>query len=159
MSKLTRGMVMVIWRRLKLEEQISNYTKFHEGRLSKTSSERDRGHVASHYPQGVIYKDKLNRKRLRRSDELHKFIDGILQLVWDTLHDMATNLRMGYNKSIPRRSWSNLDKTRAHIMVSDVDRQLMERMLMEGNTGKTLNCFSRQYDFVILCSTLSSQFS
>ncbi|GJU35716.1 hypothetical protein Tco_1184070 [Tanacetum coccineum] len=56
-------------------------------------------------------------KRLRRSNELHKFSDGILQSVWDTLHDMATNLRTGYNKAIPRRSWSNLDKTRAHIML------------------------------------------
>ncbi|GKE45483.1 hypothetical protein Tco_1472767 [Tanacetum coccineum] len=29
-------------------------------------------------PQGVIYEDKLNRKRLMRSDELHKFSDGTL---------------------------------------------------------------------------------
>ncbi|GKC03328.1 hypothetical protein Tco_0994938 [Tanacetum coccineum] len=36
---------------------------------------------------------KLNRKRLMRSDELYKFSDGTLQLVQDTLHDMATNLR------------------------------------------------------------------
>ncbi|GKB22909.1 hypothetical protein Tco_0862310 [Tanacetum coccineum] len=27
-------------------------------------------------PQGVIYEDKLNRKRLMRSDELYKFSDG-----------------------------------------------------------------------------------
>ncbi|GJT23111.1 hypothetical protein Tco_0893048 [Tanacetum coccineum] len=45
-------------------------------------------------PQGVIYEDKLNRKRLMRSDELYKFSDGTLQSVRDTLHDMATNLRM-----------------------------------------------------------------
>ncbi|GJY75615.1 hypothetical protein Tco_0480731 [Tanacetum coccineum] len=49
-------------------------------------------------PQGVIYKDKLNRKRLRRSNELHKFSDGTLQSVRDTLHDMATNLRTGITK-------------------------------------------------------------
>nr|GEV26341.1 hypothetical protein [Tanacetum cinerariifolium] len=52
------------------------------------------------YPQGVIYEDKLNRKRLMRSDELYKFSDGTLQSVQDTLHDMATNLRMGYNKAM-----------------------------------------------------------
>nr|GEY81119.1 hypothetical protein [Tanacetum cinerariifolium] len=39
-------------------------------------------------PQGVIYEDKLNRKRLMRSDELYKFNDGTLQSVRDTLHDM-----------------------------------------------------------------------
>ncbi|GJX24100.1 hypothetical protein Tco_0228545 [Tanacetum coccineum] len=54
-------------------------------------------------PQGVIYEDKLNRKRLMRSDELYKFSDGTLQSVCDTLHDMATNLRMGYNKAMPKR--------------------------------------------------------
>ncbi|GJX60501.1 hypothetical protein Tco_0291891 [Tanacetum coccineum] len=32
-------------------------------------------------PQGVIYEDKLNIKRLMRSDELHKFSNGTLQSV------------------------------------------------------------------------------
>ncbi|GJU09198.1 hypothetical protein Tco_1125628 [Tanacetum coccineum] len=73
-------------------------------------------------PQGVIYEDKLNRKRLMRSDELHKFSDGTLQSVRDTLHDMATNLKMGYNKAMPKRRWRNLDKTRSCIMVKDIDR-------------------------------------
>ncbi|GKB70593.1 hypothetical protein Tco_0932005 [Tanacetum coccineum] len=81
-------------------------------------------------PQGVIYEDKLNRKRLMRSDELHKFSDGTLQSVRDTLHDMANNLRMGYKKFMPRRKWSNLDKKRSHIMVKDINRQLLERRLM-----------------------------
>ncbi|GJT09332.1 hypothetical protein Tco_0856374 [Tanacetum coccineum] len=68
-------------------------------------------------PQGVIYEDKLNKKRLMRFDELHKFSDSTLQSVRDTLHDMAMNLRMGYNKAMPKRRWSHLDKTRSHIMV------------------------------------------
>nr|GEX23378.1 hypothetical protein [Tanacetum cinerariifolium] len=74
------------------------------------------------YPQGVIYEDKMNRKRLMRSDELHKFSDGTLQSVQDTLHDMKNNLKMRYKKVIPRRKWSNLDKKRSHIMVKDIDR-------------------------------------
>ncbi|GKA97852.1 hypothetical protein Tco_0825746 [Tanacetum coccineum] len=82
--------------------------------------------VALH-PQGVIYEDKLNRKRLMHSDELHKFSDGTLQSVQDTLHDMANNLRMRYNKAMLRRRWSNLDKKRSHIMVKDIDRRLLER--------------------------------
>ncbi|GJV30698.1 hypothetical protein Tco_1387146 [Tanacetum coccineum] len=36
-------------------------------------------------PQGVIYEDKLKRKRLMRNDELYKFIDGTLDLVHKTL--------------------------------------------------------------------------
>ncbi|GJT19732.1 hypothetical protein Tco_0878438 [Tanacetum coccineum] len=81
-------------------------------------------------PQGVIYEDKLNRKRLMRSNELYKFSDGTLQLVRDTIHDMATNFRMGYNKAMPKRIWTHLDKTRSHIMVKEIDRQLRERRLM-----------------------------
>ncbi|GKC60899.1 putative mitochondrial protein [Tanacetum coccineum] len=65
-----------------------------------------------------------------RSDELHKFNDGTLQLVRDTLHDMATNLWMGYNKAMPKRRQSHLDKTRSHIMVKDFNHQLWEIRLM-----------------------------
>ncbi|GJY22173.1 hypothetical protein Tco_0394739 [Tanacetum coccineum] len=64
-------------------------------------------------PQGVIYEYKLNIKRLMRSDELYKFSDGTFQSVRDTLHDMTTNLRMRYNKAMPKRRWSHLDKTRS----------------------------------------------
>ncbi|GKE35323.1 hypothetical protein Tco_1454645 [Tanacetum coccineum] len=81
-------------------------------------------------PQGVIYKDKLNRRRLMHSDELYKFSDGTLQSVQDTLHDMATNLRMGYNKAMPKRRWSHLDKTQSYIMVKEIDHQFRERRLM-----------------------------
>ncbi|GKD42456.1 hypothetical protein Tco_1267101, partial [Tanacetum coccineum] len=82
------------------------------------------------YPQGVIYEDKLNKKRLMHFDELHKFNDGTLQSVQDILHDMATNLSMKYNKAMLRRRWSNLDKKRSHIMVKDIDQQLLERRLI-----------------------------
>ncbi|GKB81620.1 hypothetical protein Tco_0948515 [Tanacetum coccineum] len=81
-------------------------------------------------PHGVIYEDKLTRKRLMHSDKLYKFSDGKLQSVQDTLHNMGTNLRMGYNKAMPKRRWSHLDKTRSHIMVKEIDRQLWERRLM-----------------------------
>ncbi|GJS85118.1 hypothetical protein Tco_0751659 [Tanacetum coccineum] len=45
-------------------------------------------------PQGIIYEDKLNKKRLMRSEELYKFSNDKLQSVQDTLHDMENNLRM-----------------------------------------------------------------
>ncbi|GJR22193.1 hypothetical protein Tco_0970720 [Tanacetum coccineum] len=82
------------------------------------------------FTRGVIYEDKLNRKRLMHSDELYKFSDDTLQSIWDTLHDMATNLRIGYNKAMPKRIWTYLDKTRSHIMVKEIDRQFQERRLM-----------------------------
>ncbi|GJX80414.1 hypothetical protein Tco_0328563 [Tanacetum coccineum] len=57
-------------------------------------------------------------------------VDLAAALLRETLHDMATNLRMGYNKAMRRRRWSNLYKTWSHIMVKDIDRQLWERRLM-----------------------------
>nr|GEZ15618.1 hypothetical protein [Tanacetum cinerariifolium] len=78
-------------------------------------------------PQGFIYEDKLNRKRLMCFNELHKFSDGTLQSVRDTLHEMETSLRMGYNKAMPRRRWSNIDKTRSYIIVKYIDRQLWKK--------------------------------
>ncbi|GJS23074.1 hypothetical protein Tco_0451706 [Tanacetum coccineum] len=42
------------------------------------------------YPdiQGIIYEDELNRKRLMRTDELHKFSDGTLNYVRTALCDI-----------------------------------------------------------------------
>ncbi|GJR80436.1 hypothetical protein Tco_0151221 [Tanacetum coccineum] len=58
-------------------------------------------------PKGVIYKDQMNRNRLMRADELHKFSDGTLDDVWSALNDIAKGIRMEY---LPKRKWSGLDK-------------------------------------------------
>nr|GEX49431.1 reverse transcriptase domain-containing protein [Tanacetum cinerariifolium] len=80
-------------------------------------------------PSGIIYEDKLNRKRLMQSDELYKFSNGVLKSVQYTLYDMANNSRMGYNNAMPKRRWSRLDKRRSRIMVKEIDQKL-ERMIM-----------------------------
>ncbi|GJX07806.1 hypothetical protein Tco_0195738 [Tanacetum coccineum] len=54
-------------------------------------------------PQGVIYGDRLKRKRFMCADELHKFSDGTLISVRDTLAQMLHELHLGYNKAIRRR--------------------------------------------------------
>ncbi|GJV57080.1 hypothetical protein Tco_1458085 [Tanacetum coccineum] len=54
-------------------------------------------------PQGVIYEDKLKRKRFMRTDELHKFSDDNLILVRDTLHQMDKDLHLGYNRGMKTR--------------------------------------------------------
>ncbi|GJU90731.1 hypothetical protein Tco_1303154 [Tanacetum coccineum] len=79
------------------------------------------------------YQKKLNISKPRTRDEDLSRTTPYTTLTdpqGDTLHDMATNLRMGYNKAMLRRRWSNLDKTRSHILVKDIDRQLRERRLM-----------------------------
>ncbi|GJW61007.1 hypothetical protein Tco_0110342 [Tanacetum coccineum] len=60
-------------------------------------------------PQGVIYDDNLKRKRFMRADELHKFSNGTLIFVRDTLSQMLHDLHLGYNKTMRRRQWTILD--------------------------------------------------
>ncbi|GJV80669.1 hypothetical protein Tco_1516539 [Tanacetum coccineum] len=73
-------------------------------------------------PRGVIYKDKLKRKRLMRTDELYKFRDGTLTLVRNTLDQMLENLRLGYNKDMKRRKWTATDQKRSRIMIKDINQ-------------------------------------
>ncbi|GJS25502.1 hypothetical protein Tco_0454134 [Tanacetum coccineum] len=51
------------------------------------------------YPniQGIIYQDEMNRNRLMRTDELHKFSDGTLNHVRTALNDIATGIQMEFN--------------------------------------------------------------
>nr|GEZ42063.1 hypothetical protein [Tanacetum cinerariifolium] len=72
-------------------------------------------------PQGIIYVDQFKRKRLMRTDELHKFSDGTLNDVRTALYVIAAGIRMDY---LPMRRWSNLDKKRARVMLQDIDKQL-----------------------------------
>nr|GEW22208.1 retrotransposon protein, putative, unclassified [Tanacetum cinerariifolium] len=78
-------------------------------------------------PYEIIYMDQNRRKRLMRTDKLHKFSDGTLNDVRSALHDIAAGIRMEY---LPMRKWSNLDKKRARVMVQDIDKQLYQRRLM-----------------------------
>nr|GFA62163.1 hypothetical protein [Tanacetum cinerariifolium] len=50
------------------------------------------------YPniQGIIYEEEKNKNRLMRTDELHKFSDGILNHFRTALNDIATEIEMDY---------------------------------------------------------------
>ncbi|GJX61029.1 hypothetical protein Tco_0293929 [Tanacetum coccineum] len=54
------------------------------------------------YPdiQGIIYVDEMNKNRLMRTDELHKFSDGTLNHVRTTLNDIDRGIEMDY---LPKR--------------------------------------------------------
>ncbi|GJV26396.1 hypothetical protein Tco_1379091 [Tanacetum coccineum] len=60
-------------------------------------------------PQGVIYEDKLKRKRFMWADELYKFSDNTLISVRNTLDQMLHELHLGYNTTMKRRLWTILD--------------------------------------------------
>nr|GEZ01159.1 hypothetical protein [Tanacetum cinerariifolium] len=46
--------------------------------------------------QGIIYEDEMNRYRLMRTNELHKFNNGTLNHVRTALNDIATVIEMDY---------------------------------------------------------------
>ncbi|GJS75799.1 hypothetical protein Tco_0725680 [Tanacetum coccineum] len=76
------------------------------------------------YPdiQVIIY--EMNRNRLMRTDELHKFSDGTLNHVRTALNDIATGLEMDY---LLKRKWSKQDKQRARVMINAIDKKLRDR--------------------------------
>ncbi|GJS34441.1 hypothetical protein Tco_0532823 [Tanacetum coccineum] len=78
-------------------------------------------------PRGFIYLDKFNRNRLMRADELYKFYDGTLTSVRTVLQDIVSRLNMKY---LPKRRWSERDKSRSRILIKAIDKQLYERWLM-----------------------------
>ncbi|GJW42995.1 hypothetical protein Tco_0071794 [Tanacetum coccineum] len=64
-------------------------------------------YTAYHDIQGIIYQDDIDRNRLMRTNELHKFSDGTLNHVRTALNDIATGIQMEY---LPKRKWSKQDK-------------------------------------------------
>nr|GEY13639.1 hypothetical protein [Tanacetum cinerariifolium] len=81
------------------------------------------------YPdiQGIIYEDEMNRYRLIRTDELHKFSDGTLNHVCTALGDIATRIEMNY---LPKRKWCKQGKQRTRVMINAIDKKLKDRRLM-----------------------------
>ncbi|GKE36645.1 hypothetical protein Tco_1460050 [Tanacetum coccineum] len=49
-------------------------------------------YIAYHDIQGIIYQDDMDRNRLMRTDELHKFSDDTLNHVRTSLNDIATGI-------------------------------------------------------------------
>ncbi|GJW17008.1 hypothetical protein Tco_0024444 [Tanacetum coccineum] len=84
-------------------------------------------YTAYHNIQGIIYQDDMDKNRLMRTDELHKFSDGTLNHVRTALNDIVTRIQMEY---LPKRKWSKQDKQRAWVMINSIDKKLRDRRLM-----------------------------
>ncbi|GJR06738.1 hypothetical protein Tco_0529722 [Tanacetum coccineum] len=79
-------------------------------------------YTSSHKPPGVIYEDLAKHKRVMRADELYKFSDGMLKKVQDELHHGIRNFCLKYNKEMPRRRWTAIDRKRSELMVELIDK-------------------------------------
>ncbi|GJV89766.1 hypothetical protein Tco_1533704 [Tanacetum coccineum] len=103
---------------------ITKPQKYFPGMSSKESYTR------SYDPKGIVYLNLRECKGLMRADEIYKFYDGTLQSVHDTLHYGLLNFKLGYNKDMPRRKWTDKEQNRTNIIVNLIDKQLLERRIM-----------------------------
>ncbi|GKA27516.1 hypothetical protein Tco_0713684 [Tanacetum coccineum] len=79
-------------------------------------------YTTQYKPKRVVYMNNCKLKRLMRADELYKFSDGTLNSV-------------RYNKDMPKRKWTEKDKTQTHTMMKKIDNQLLERRIMRSLEG------------------------
>ncbi|GJT34277.1 hypothetical protein Tco_0924696 [Tanacetum coccineum] len=124
-------------RRIVIQERVEDLqlgVKSYQKKLNLTKPDTYRSDLRrmiayTAYPdiQGIIYKDEMNRIRLMRIDELHKFSDGTLNYVRTALNDIDLGIEMDY---LPKRNWSKQYKQRACVMINAIDKKLRDRRLM-----------------------------
>ncbi|GJV76950.1 hypothetical protein Tco_1508534 [Tanacetum coccineum] len=72
--------------------------------------------------------------------------------VRDTLYYRMLNLRLGYNKDMPRRKWTTTDQRRSCIMVKLIEEQLLERWIIR-NLERLISRRKLEMDYILLQRT------
>ncbi|GKC08367.1 hypothetical protein Tco_0999977 [Tanacetum coccineum] len=80
---------------------------------------------------GIIYEDLDKQKRILRANELYKFSYGTLKSVRDEIHHKVLDFRLDYNKEMPKRKWTAIDRKRSGLMIKLIDKQLREREIIK----------------------------
>nr|GEW45029.1 retrovirus-related Pol polyprotein from transposon TNT 1-94 [Tanacetum cinerariifolium] len=88
---------------------------------------RREAYTAHSNPKEFIYQNKDKKNKLMRINELHKFNDGMLNDVRNTLDDRLKGIRMQY---LPTTIWRRGDKDRATAMIQAIDKMLKARRIM-----------------------------
>ncbi|GJY60749.1 hypothetical protein Tco_0461406, partial [Tanacetum coccineum] len=109
-------------------------------------------YTPSHKPPGVIYEDLTKQKRVMRADELYKFSDGTLKKVRDELHHRIRDFRLEYNKEMPRRKWTAIDRKRSELMVELIDKQMRERRIIQ-NLERLVGARELEMDYKLMTRT------
>ncbi|GJV56325.1 hypothetical protein Tco_1457330 [Tanacetum coccineum] len=109
-------------------------------------------YTPSHKPPRVIYEDLTKQKRVMRADELYKFLDGTLKKVQDELHHRVRDFRLEYNKDMPRRKWTTIDRKRSELMVELIDKQMRERRII-WNLERLVGAQELEMDYKLMTRT------
>nr|GFA04706.1 hypothetical protein [Tanacetum cinerariifolium] len=127
-SRSWSSLVINIWKRLLFEDRKISYTSFekigyiviqervedlqltverYQKKINLSKPDTYHSDLKKMIPyttyrdiQGIIYQDDMDKNRLMRTDELHKFSDGTLNHVRTTLNDIANGIQMEY---LPKR--------------------------------------------------------
>ncbi|GJY97258.1 hypothetical protein Tco_0514168 [Tanacetum coccineum] len=106
-------------------------------------------YTLSHKPPGVIYEDLTKQKRVMRADDLYKFSDETLTKVQDELHHRIHDFCLEYNKEMPRRKWTAIDRKMSELMVELIDKQMRERMIIR-NLKRLVGARELEMDYTLM---------
>ncbi|GJU17547.1 hypothetical protein Tco_1145513 [Tanacetum coccineum] len=106
-------------------------------------------YTPSHKPPGVIYEHLTKQKRVMRADELYKFSNETLKKVRDELHHRIRDFCLEYNKEIPKRKWTAIDKKRSELMVELIDKQMREKKIIH-NLKRLVGARELEMDYKLM---------
>nr|GFA72311.1 hypothetical protein [Tanacetum cinerariifolium] len=100
--KWNKDLVLELWSAVVVTyDQHTYYGTSHWGPNANATTDMNKTAYTSHSdPQGIIYVDSLKRKRLMRTDELHKSSDGTLNDVRSALHEIAAENGISANEKM-----------------------------------------------------------
>nr|GEY00500.1 hypothetical protein [Tanacetum cinerariifolium]GEY00818.1 hypothetical protein [Tanacetum cinerariifolium]GEY05679.1 hypothetical protein [Tanacetum cinerariifolium] len=103
------------------------------------------------YPdiQGIIYEDEMNKNRLMRTDELHKFSEGALNHVRTALNDIATEIEMDY---LPKQKWKRFDTSAGNSV-----KEILPKLNLPDHSDDVLKLKNFKKDALLKLFKLTNQ--
>ncbi|GJY07448.1 zinc finger, CCHC-type containing protein [Tanacetum coccineum] len=93
-------------------------------------------------------------KRVLLADELYKFLDGTLKSVHDEIHHRVLDFHLDYNKEMPNRKWTAIDRKRSGLMIELIYKQLRERDIIK-NLERLVGARELEMDYKLMTRTES----
>nr|GEW86753.1 hypothetical protein [Tanacetum cinerariifolium] len=101
----------------------------------------------------IVYKDLNEHKRVLQADELYKFSNDTLKSVLDEIHHRVLDFRLDYNKELPKRKWTAVDRKRSGLMIELIDKQLGEREIII-NLERLVGARELKMDYKLMTRTV-----
>nr|GEZ51675.1 hypothetical protein [Tanacetum cinerariifolium] len=114
---------------------------------------KDTDYTIVNKPMAVIYRDRIDQKKMMRETEVHKFSDGTLTRILEKLNHMVKDFKLyEYNSGIETRIWSEDDRRKSKNFMEVIERRLKIKRIF-----KSLESFvsgrPRDYDYRLIQRT------